>query len=44
MIIFAHNQNMLALHFLQIDTADNDNKGLNWFDHAFHGKHALALN
>jgi hypothetical protein len=41
MIIFAHNQNMLALHFLQIDTADNDNKGLNWFDHAFHGKHAL---
>jgi hypothetical protein len=42
MIIFAHNQNMLALHFLQIDTADNDNKGLNWFDHAFHGKHALA--
>jgi predicted secreted hydrolase len=43
MIIFAHNQNMLALHFLQIDTADNDNKGLNWFDHAFHGKHALAV-
>jgi hypothetical protein len=43
MIIFAHNQNMLALHFLQIDTADNDNKGLNWFDHAFHGKHALGI-
>ena len=42
MIICALNQNMLALHFSKILATDDDNKGLNCFHPAFHGKHALA--
>jgi hypothetical protein len=41
MIICALNQNMLALHFSKILATDDDNKGLNCFHPAFHGKHAL---
>ena len=33
---------MLALHFSKILATDDDNKGLNCFHPAFHGKHALA--
>ena len=43
MIICALNQNMLALHFSKILATDDDNKGLNCFHPAFHGKHALAV-
>jgi hypothetical protein len=43
MIICALNQNMLALHFSKILATDDDNKGLNCFHPAFHGKHALVL-
>jgi hypothetical protein len=42
MIICALNQNMLALHFSKILATDDDNKGLNCFHPAFHGKHALG--
>jgi hypothetical protein len=42
MIICALNQNMLALHFSKILATDDDNKGLNCFHPAFHGKHALV--
>jgi hypothetical protein len=34
---------MLALHFSKILATDDDNKGLNCFHPAFHGKHALAI-
>jgi hypothetical protein len=44
MIICALNQNMLALHFSKILATDDDNKGLNCFHPAFHGKHALEDN
>jgi hypothetical protein len=43
MIICALNQNMLALHFSKILATDDDNKGLNCFHPAFHGKHALVM-
>ena len=33
---------MLALHFSKILATDDDNKGLNCFHPAFHGKHALV--
>jgi hypothetical protein len=42
MIIYILNQNMLALHIFAITTTGDDNKGLNRFHPAFHGKHALA--
>jgi hypothetical protein len=32
---------MLALHIFAITTTGDDNKGLNRFHPAFHGKHAL---
>jgi len=34
---------MLALHFSKILATDDDNKGLNCFHPAFHGKHALVV-